>query len=68
MEQPNSELEYICNSIKQLTQRIYKQREKIEKIRKEFDDEPLYEIQLLKRLYAKRYSLNYKKKRILNNK
>ena len=68
MEHNNSELEYIDSCIKHITQRIHNQKEKIERIKREFDIEPLYELQLLKRLYAKRYSLNYKKDIILKKK
>ena len=60
----NNEIEYLDECINQINQRISNQKKKIERIREEFDIEPRYELQVLKRLYAKKYSLIYKKERI----
>lgn len=62
----NSELQYIEIQIKNYNNKIKKQKQKIEYIRTVIEDEPLYEIRVLKRLYAKRYSLQYKKDKLLN--
>jgi len=59
-----NEIEYLDECINQINQRISNQKKKIERIREEFDIEPRYELQVLKRLYAKKYSLTYKKERI----
>ena len=61
----NSDLDYIEQQIKQCDSNIKKQKIKIEYIRKEFEYEPNYDIQVLKRLYAKRYSLLHKKNKLL---
>lgn len=60
----SNEIEYLDECINQINQKISNQKKKIERIREEFDIEPRYETQVLKRLYAKRYSLIYKKERI----
>lgn len=60
------ELEFIEIQIKNYNDKIKKQKQKIEYIRTVIEDEPLYEIHVLKRLYAKRYSLQYKKDKLLN--
>lgn len=62
----DSELQYINQEIEIYNNRIKKQKQKIEYIRTIIEDEPLYEIHVLKRLYAKRYSLQYKKDKLLN--
>ena len=59
-----NEIEYLDECINQINQRISNEKKKIERIREEFDIEPQYELQVLKRLYAKKYSLIYKKERI----
>lgn len=62
----NSDLEYINQEIEIYNNRIKRQKEKIKYIRDVIKDEPLYEVHVLKRLYAKRYSLQYKKDKLLN--
>ena len=62
----DGELQYIEIQIKNYNNKIKKQKQKIEYIRTVIRDEPLYEIHVLKRLYAKRYSLQYKKDKLLN--
>ena len=61
-----NELEYIDQRISIYNKLIQKQEQKINNIRKTFDYEPLYEMQVLKRLYTKRNSLQYKKDKLLN--
>jgi len=60
------ELQYINQEIEIYNNRIKKQKQKIKYIRTIIEDEPLYEMHVLKRLYAKRYSLQYKKDKLLN--
>lgn len=62
----NGDLEYINQEIEIYNNRINRQKEKIKYIRDVIKDEPLYEVHVLKRLYAKRYSLQYKKDKLLN--
>jgi hypothetical protein len=62
----NGDLEYINQEIEIYNNRIKRQKEKIKYIRDIIEDEPLYEVHVLKRLYAKRYSLQYKKDKLLN--
>lgn len=62
----NGDLEYINQEIEIYNNKIKRQKEKIKYIRDVIKDEPLYEVHVLKRLYAKRYSLQYKKDKLLN--
>lgn len=62
----NSDLNYIEQQIEQCNKNIIKQKDKIKYIREVIKDEPIYEVHVLKRLYAKRYSLQYKKDKLLN--
>ena len=59
-----NELEYIDQRISIYNKLIQKQEQKIKN--QTFDYEPLYEMQVLKRLYTKRNSLQYKKDKLLN--
>lgn len=62
----DSELEFIEIQIKNYNNKIKKQKQKITYIREVIEDEPIYEVQVLKKLYAKRYSLQCKKDKLLN--
>lgn len=59
------ELNFIEEQIQQYSKAIETQQNKINRIRKEFLYEPLYEIQIQKRLKAKLYALKYKREKIL---
>lgn len=62
----NGDLEYINQEIEIYNNKIKRQKEKITYIRTVIEDEPIYEVQVLKKLYAKRYSLQCKKDKLLN--
>jgi hypothetical protein len=62
----NSELKYIEEEIDKYTEKINKIKDKIKYIEKEYAYEPVHTKHILKQCYAKRYALNYRKKRILS--
>jgi len=60
------DLEFIDLQIEQTERKIKQLKHKINYLRAEFEYEPLYDISVLKSLYAKRESLHYKKNKLLN--